>query len=125
MWPWIRLWQGWLMHKLRKGGYKAEGGIDFLRVVGRGFGASLTLDHPRFGRRIATVAGAISTASYSPQWARAHAHDPAAVPRPSPTIALNDGAPEPPPSSAAAAESPPLPPASTASPVEQVGLGLT
>ncbi len=59
----------WMM---TEGGYKAEGGISFLRTVQRRLWWNFSLDHPSFGRRIKTVAGAITSAANSPLWARAH-----------------------------------------------------
>jgi hypothetical protein len=59
----------WMM---TEGGYKAEGGISFLRTVRRRLWWNISLDHPSFGRRIKTVSGAITSAANSPLWARAH-----------------------------------------------------
>ncbi|MEO7241179.1 MAG: M48 family metallopeptidase, partial [Sphingomicrobium sp.] len=65
----------WMM---TEGGYKAEGGLSFLRTVRRRLWWNVSLDHPSFGRRIRTVSGAIAMAANSPLWARAH-HDLAAT----------------------------------------------
>lgn len=59
----------WMM---TEGGYKAEGGLNFLRTVQRRLWWNISLNHPSFGRRIKTVAGAITSAANSPTWARAH-----------------------------------------------------
>jgi hypothetical protein len=63
----------WLM---TEGGYKAEGGVDFLRVVQRHFWWNFSFDHPSFSSRIKTVAAAEVVAATSPSWGRAHANGP-------------------------------------------------
>jgi len=53
------------------GGYNAAGGISFLRAAGKRFWWNISLDHPGFGSRIATVRDAISSASKAEVPARA------------------------------------------------------
>ncbi|MEO7634575.1 MAG: M48 family metalloprotease [Sphingomicrobium sp.] len=59
----------WLM---TEGGFKAEGGIDFLRSARQRLWWNVSLDHPGFGSRIKNVAGVVRSAMDSPVWALAH-----------------------------------------------------
>lgn len=45
---------------MSRGGYQPQGGIAFLRTVGRRMWWALSLDHPTFDRRIRTVSNAIA-----------------------------------------------------------------
>jgi len=45
---------------MSRGGYQPQGGITFLRTVGRRLWWALSLDHPTFDRRIRTVSSAIA-----------------------------------------------------------------
>jgi Zn-dependent protease with chaperone function len=45
---------------MSRGGYQPEGGITFLRTVGRRLWWALSLDHPTFDRRVRTVSTAIA-----------------------------------------------------------------
>jgi peptidase M48-like protein/PDZ domain-containing protein len=56
----------WLM---TAAGYRAEGGVSFLRTIRRRFWLNLSLDHPSVGSRLKIVTALASSAS---AWARAH-----------------------------------------------------